>query len=151
MDRIAPDQVFTVVTPNSKGENAMPRIIDLVRERRDLNVREGRKGNHTLAEETGDLARKAITGGIDSGAWEEYMNHFGALTPAQLLRLTGKDQTGGDPNYIIRRAYLVASGVCGMPSPDTGNLPRFVDTIDVDGADAPYLTEPPFDPATIQD
>ena len=127
----------------------MPRIIDVIRQKRDANVTAGLQGNHEPARETGDLARAAVLAGYDSPAWEAFMNQFQGLTAAQLGRLMATDGTRGNPSYDIRRAYLVANGVCGMPSPDTQNLPRFVESIDEDNADLPYLTEPLFDPTVL--
>ena len=128
----------------------MPRIIDAIRAKRDENVKEGIKGNHIPAEQTGDLARKAVVGGYDSPAWEAFMDQFQGLTTDQLKRLNATDGTRGNPNFDIRRAYLVANGVCGMPSPNTQDLPRFVESIDDDDAGLPYLTEPPFDPSILR-
>jgi hypothetical protein len=127
----------------------MPRIIDVIRQKRDANVTAGINGNHGPAEATGDLARAAVIAGYDSPAWEAFMNQFQGLTGAQLGRLMATDGTRGNPSYDIRRAYLVANGVCGMPSPDTAQLPRFVEGIDDDNAGLPYLTEPPFDPSVL--
>jgi hypothetical protein len=115
----------------------MPTILESVQAKRDANVKAGQgdpaKGidpDHTPAQKTGELARAAITGGVMSVAWKEYMEQFQGLSPDQLKRLLATDGTFGDPGLDLRRAYLVSNGVCGMPSPDTNALDRFVDSID---------------------
>ena len=124
----------------------MATIFESVQAKRDANVKAGAgdpsKGipaDHTPAQKTGELARAAIKGGIMSVAWKEYMEQFEGLSPDQLKRLLATDGTFGDPGLDLRRAYLVANGVCGMPSPDTNNLDRFVESID----DAPPVPLPP--------
>jgi hypothetical protein len=114
----------------------MATIFESVQAKKDANVKAGKgdaaKGiapDHTPAQKTGELARAAITGGIKSPAWKEYMEQFDP-TPEQLQRLLATDGTSDDPGLILRRAYLVANGVCGMPSPDTNILDRFVESID---------------------
>jgi hypothetical protein len=111
-----------------------PRIIDLVRAKRDANVAAGTAGDHAPAKRTGDLAVAAVVGGIESTAWRLYMEHLGESTPfstGQLERLCAGDQTKNDPTLDEKRAYLVANGTCGMGSPDTGNLDFEVNSIDV--------------------
>jgi hypothetical protein len=112
---------------------ANTRIIDLVRVKRDANVAAGKGGDHTPAKRTGDLAVAAIMGGIESTAWETYMEHFGETIPfsaGQLERLCAQDQTENNPTLNEKRAYLIANGTCGMGSPDTVNLDVEVNSID---------------------
>ncbi len=123
----------------------MPTIIDVVKAKRDANVKAGKgdpakgiKPDHGPSKRTGELARAAVIGGVMSFAWKEYMEHLGLLDSDQLKRLLATDGTLGDPGLDYRRAYLVANGVCGMPSPDTNNLPLRVETID----DAPPVPLP---------
>ena len=116
----------------------MATILEIVRAKRDANVKAGQgdvaKGippDHKPSQKTGELARAALKGGIMSDAWKEYMEHFEGLSPSQLSRLLATDGSSGDAGLDLRRAYLVANGVCGMPSPDTAFLDRFVDSIDM--------------------
>ena len=114
----------------------MATIIELVRDRKAVIL-----GDHAKANRTGELARAAINGGHKSPDWEEYMQHFGALSSDQLARLKATDGTEGDPGLDFRRAYLVANGACGMASPDTQNLDFLVETID-DPAPVPVPKTP---------
>jgi hypothetical protein len=112
---------------------ANTRIIDLVRAKRDANVAAGKGNDHEPAKRTGDLAVAAIIGGVQSPAWEIYMQHFGEatpLTPGQLERMCARDDTKDIENFNEKRAYLVANGTCGMTSPDTLNLDVEVNSID---------------------
>jgi hypothetical protein len=123
-----------ILNPSTKGEKmANPRIIDLVRSKRDANVAAGQAEDHEPAKRTGELAVAAVIGGIQSTAWELYMAHFGESTPfssGQLERMCATDQTTGNVTLDEKRAYLVANGICGMASPDTRNLDFEVDSID---------------------
>ncbi len=112
---------------------ANTRIIDLVRAKRDANVKAGKGKDHKPAKRTGDLAVAAIIGGLQSPAWEIYMKHFGETTPfaaGQLERLCARDDTKDSGTFNEKRAYLVANGTCGMTSPDTLNLDVEVNSID---------------------
>jgi hypothetical protein len=103
----------------------MPRIIDLVRSRKAAIA-----GNKTESDRTGKLSIAALTAGVGSTDWKSYMEHFGSLDPTQLKRLLAQDGTLGDPDLDKKRAYLISNGICGMASPDTGNLDNRVNTID---------------------
>ena len=103
----------------------MARIIDIVRERRNLI-----EGNAAEAEITGQLAIAALSAGIRTPEWQAYMEHFPGLSPAQLNRLLGEDGTLDEPNLKKRRAYMVANGMCGTQSPRTVNLAVRVNSID---------------------
>lgn len=70
----------------------------------------------------GDALRKqaiaAIYGGLGSTAWHEYMSNFNfAGTPAQLARLTTRDDDHCHPYIEQARAYLVANSTC-LPGTD---------------------------------
>jgi hypothetical protein len=110
----------------------MARIIDIVRTRRDTI-----KGNTAEAQRTGDLALGALLAGIGNPgagtptqAWQDYMNHFPELNTDQLRRLLALDGTDTNTNLNRKRAYLVANGMCGVNSPNTGMLDFRVNTID---------------------
>jgi hypothetical protein len=103
----------------------MPRIIDIVRARRDVI-----KTDDGEAKKTGDLGVAAILSGIGTPEWEAYMRHFPGLTDVQINRLLAEDNTAGDPEMDKKRAYMPANGMCGMNSPNTGNLDFKVNTID---------------------
>ena len=103
----------------------MSRIIDAVRTRRDLI-----KANPGEATKTGDLAIAALTAGVGSSDWNNYMSHFAGLDPDQLRRLTAQDGTLGNADVKKRRAYLISNGICGMQSPQTENLDNRVNSID---------------------
>jgi hypothetical protein len=108
----------------------MPRIIDLVRERKQSIQNDL---THAESARTGSLSIAAITAGIGSTDWKNYMLQFGeltALSPEQLSRLLAQDGTLGNPDLDKRRAYLVSNGVCGIQSPDTIGLDGKVNTID---------------------
>lgn len=66
------------------------------------------------------LAIDAIYGGLGSPKWEEYMRNF-AATPAQLARLTTRDDDGCHPYIKQARCYLVANATC-LPGTDTQML-----------------------------
>ena len=103
----------------------MPRIIDIVRARRDAI-----KGDPDEAKRTGDLGVAAILSGIGTPEWEAYMRHFPGLTDVQINRLLAEDNTAGDPEIDTKRAYVVANGMCGINSPNTVTLDFRVNTID---------------------
>ena len=103
----------------------MPRIIDIVRARRDAI-----RVNDDEAKKTGDLGVAAILSGIGTPEWEAYMRHFPGLTDVQINRLLAEDNTAGDPEKDKKRAYMIANGMCGMQSPNTQNLDFRVNTID---------------------
>jgi len=106
------------------------KIIELVEDRKNVLAHDP---THAESERTGRLAVAAITGGIKSSAWKDYMLQFGEITPLeppQLQRLLATDGTLGDVDLDRHRAYLVSNGVCGAASPDTQGLPGYVDTID---------------------
>src|SRR4030095_3109568 len=103
----------------------MPKkIIELVEERRAKLAT-----SSSEAERTGLLAVAAINGGIRSLGWRNYMLPFGEITPVepgQLERLLATDGSLGEADLDMRRAYLVANGVCGAASPNTDGLIRNV-------------------------
>lgn len=103
----------------------MPRIIDIVRERRNVI-----EGNNAEADRTGQLAVAALSAGIRTPEWQAYMEHFPGLTPAQLNRLLGEDGTLDNPDLKKKRAYMVANAVCGIQSPNSVNLAVRVNSID---------------------
>lgn len=112
----------------------MARIIDIVRERRNVI-----EGNKTEADSTGQLAIAALSAGIhETGsdppvptkAWRDYMTHFPDLSTAQLNRLLAIDGTENDPDLKKKRAYMVANAACGTQSPQTVNLAVRVNSID---------------------
>ena len=120
----------------------MPRIIEIVRARRDAI-----RGNQVEAERTGRLAVAAIKGGLGSEAWRTYMAHLGNLNPAQLSRLNAEDGTEGDEIQDKKRAYVLANAVCGTASPMTRNLDLLVNTIDDGLPEGPC--EPQPNPAVL--
>lgn len=103
----------------------MARIIDIVRDRRNLI-----EGNSAQADITGQLAVAALSAGIGTTQWQDYMNHFPGLSPAQLNRLNGTDGTLEEPTLKKKRAYLVGNAACGTQSPQTVNLAVRVNSID---------------------
>jgi hypothetical protein len=110
----------------------MARIIDIVRERRNVI-----EGNTDQAQRTGELALAALQAGIGNPgagaptqAWQDYMNHFPDLTGDQLKRLLATDGTHLNTDLNRKRAYLVANAVCGPNSPNTQMLALRVNTID---------------------
>lgn len=65
-----------------------------------------------LAEKIGALAVQAITDGIKSDAWKEYMKLF-AVNKEQLERLTVVPVPATEQSYLPRlRAYVVSNAVC---------------------------------------
>jgi hypothetical protein len=124
----------------------MARIIDIVRERRNVI-----EGNTAEAERTGELAIKAIKAGIRTPEgtptpdWQAYMEHFTGLNTDQLKRLLATDGTLGDVNLDRKRAYLVANGLCGVNSPNTGMLAVRVNTIDDGVPGGAVCDNPPAD------
>ncbi|MBI1761938.1 MAG: hypothetical protein HYR56_10930 [Acidobacteria bacterium] len=98
------------------------RIIDKVRARKEVVL-----ADKKAAEENRAKSVEAVLGGIDSPAWETYMQQF-AETPEQLKRLIGTDGTRNDFTLNVKRAYLAASAVCGPPT--TTEFDREVETID---------------------
>jgi len=80
-----------------------------------------------LGEAIGRKAVMALTGGIKSDAWKEYMALF-ANNATELERLTTPQQDEED--YLPRfRAYIVSNAICGA-STDTGTNDRVGETID---------------------
>jgi len=77
-----------------------------------------------------DRAVAAIIGGINSTAWETYMQEYAAQKTPQLDRLMATDGTLGVPDLDKKRAYLIGNAVCGEPT--RNNLARDVATIDQD-------------------
>src|SRR5437764_15442473 len=60
----------------------------------------------------------AIAQGVKSDAWEFYMTQFardddGTIDQAKLARLTGRDNTLGDPILDRKRSYLIGNSFCG--------------------------------------
>lgn len=103
----------------------MPRIIDIVRARRNTI-----EANPQEAEKTGALGVAALLAGMPSPAWDAYIAHLGDFSPAQLARLLAQDNTAGDVEMDKKRVYVVANGMCGINSPNTQNLPFRVNSID---------------------
>ena len=103
----------------------MPRIIDVVRARRNVI-----EANPDEAETTGILGVRALLDGIGSPAWDEYLAQFPGLDAAQLARLNGTDSTANDPEMDKKRVYVVANGMCGTNSPNTQTLAFRVNSID---------------------
>jgi len=103
----------------------MPRIIDIVRARRNAI-----EGNPQEAERTGALGVAALLGGMQSPAWRDYITHLGEFSPAQLARLLAQDNTAGDVETDKKRVYVVANGMCGINSPNTQTLAFRVNSID---------------------
>lgn len=108
----------------------MPRIIDIVRTRRNVI-----EADPNEAEETGVLAIAALLDGIGSPAWDTYLGQFVGLNPEQLARLRAKDNTANDPVMDKKRVYVVANGMCGTNSPNTQTLAFQVNSIDAGLAD----------------
>jgi len=103
----------------------MPRIIDIVRARRNVV-----EANPTEAERTGALGVAALLGGMQSQAWRDYIAHLGAFSPAQLARLRAEDNTATDAEMDKKRVYMIANGMCGINSPNTQTLAFRVNSID---------------------
>lgn len=103
------------------------KIIDKVIDRRDAVVNGGSGSPATL--EIQNKAIAAILGGLNSTAFETYMQQF-ANNSDQLNRLTAKDATAGDEVMDRRRAYIVGNFLCGFPTGPT--TAREVATIDLD-------------------
>lgn len=67
-------------------------------------------------------ALAAVSKGQNSAEWKTYMTMFvddpntlndaASISAKQLLRLTGEDETNGDPDFDQKRAYLAADGTC---------------------------------------
>lgn len=75
-----------------------------------------------LGDDLREQAIAAIYGGLGSDAWNDYMNNFNfAGTPAQLARLTTRDEDGCHPYIAQARVYLVANAMC-LPGTDTRML-----------------------------
>jgi hypothetical protein len=123
----------------------MARIIDIVRARRNVI-----EADTAEADRTGALAIAALNAGIHTqdgtptAEWQAYMEHFEGLDADQLKRLLATDGTKGDGNLDRKRAYLVANGICGSNSPNTGMLAVRVNTID-DGLPGAACDAPPSD------
>lgn len=115
----------------------MPRIIDIVRARRNVV-----EADHNEAERTGELGVAALLAGIGSAQWHDYIEHLGAFSPAQLARLLAEDGTAGNPDMDKKRAYVVANGMCGTNSPNTQTLAFRVNTIDEGLPEGPCDPEP---------
>lgn len=72
----------------------------------------------------GELAVRAIMGGLGSAAWRNYMSIF-ADNAAQLQLLS--ESTAGEDSYLPHtRAYIVSNAVCAAGT--DGNTPANVDT-----------------------
>ena len=72
----------------------------------------GSEGGETIGDELRKQSVKAIKAGEGSKEWKEYMNRF-AKDENQLARLLPTDDTQGDYEMDVARAYLVGNGVCG--------------------------------------
>lgn len=71
-----------------------------------------------LGTRIGLLAVEAITGGVKSEAWRDYMSLF-ADNPEQLERLIS-DPPPSDESYLLQlRAYIVSNAICAA---DTGTF-----------------------------
>jgi hypothetical protein len=82
----------------------------------------------TLGKQIGNAAVAAITGGIASPAWKDYMSIF-ADNAEQLERLTVQKQ--GEADYLPQlRAYIVSNAVCDATT-TTATANRVSNTIDV--------------------
>lgn len=103
----------------------MPRIIDIVRGRRNVI-----EADTDEARDTGDLAVAALLDGIGSPAWDAFLAHFPGLNAGQLARLKGQDATAGDPVMDKKRVYVAANAMCGINSPNTQTLAFQVNSID---------------------
>ncbi|MEP7336763.1 MAG: hypothetical protein ABI977_03290 [Acidobacteriota bacterium] len=97
-------------------------IIEKVRAKMQENLADPAKANANAMK-----ALKAIHGGVQSVAWEEYMIQF-AETAEQLARLKGTDGTLDHPVLSVKRGYLAANGMCGAGT--TRLLDLEVDTIE---------------------
>ena len=102
----------------------MMRIIDMVHAKMDEIDNDP---THTAGAVNQEKAIAAVLGGIQSAAWQTYMEQFidpnnEQLASDQLMRLLATDGTSGD------RAYLVGNGVCGETTVTT--LDREVNSID---------------------
>ncbi|HKP71461.1 MAG TPA: hypothetical protein VJT82_00895 [Pyrinomonadaceae bacterium] len=74
--------------------------------------------NPDRGDELREQAIAAIYGGLGSVAWNDYMRNFNfAGTPAQLARLTTRDEDHCHPYIAQARAYLVANPTC-LPGTD---------------------------------
>lgn len=103
----------------------MPRIIDIVRARRNVV-----EANPVEAERTGALGVAALLGGMTSDEWRGYIDHLGEFTPEQLARLLAQDTTAGDIEMDKKRVYVVGNGMCGTNSPNTQTMAFRVNSID---------------------
>jgi len=112
----------------------MPKIIELVIDRKNKILNDPDQVNKPEATRTGLLAIAAIHAGAGTPEWAAYMAQFGEITPLvpdQVKRLNAADGTRGNSVLDKKRAYLVSNGVCGIQSPDnTLGLDGKVDTID---------------------
>lgn len=75
-------------------------------------VAQGNVTGNTFGGDVKAAATKAIFGGMQSQAWEEYMSLF-ADNAAQLKRLKGEDAQSNVSWVRDSIAYLAADGMCG--------------------------------------
>ncbi len=80
------------------------------------------KENPDLGDELREQAIDAFYEGFGSKKWITYMKNFNfAGTPAQLARLTTRDEDHCHPYIAQARVYLVANAMC-LPGTDTKML-----------------------------
>lgn len=114
---------------------ARKKIIDLVLVKKNEINAAGDAGVQA-AQANAKLAIAAVTGGINSPAWERYMLQFvdkdagGNPDQEQLMRLLATDNTESDEALIKNRAYLVSNGPCGEGTKD--RFEELVKSIDKD-------------------
>jgi hypothetical protein len=101
----------------------MPSIMEMVGKKMLDIEKDGTEGTRNS-----DRAVAAITGGINSTAWEVYMQEYAAQGSPQLDRLLATDGTLGIADLDKKRAYLLGNAVCGEPT--RHDLARDVATID---------------------
>jgi hypothetical protein len=115
----------------------MPRkkIIDLVIAKK-IEINAAGDAGVQAAIANAELAIAAVTGGINSPAWEKYMLQFvskdasGNPDQEQLMRLLATDGTESEQSLIKNRAYLVSNGPCGEGTKD--RFEELVKSIDKD-------------------
>ena len=77
-----------------------------------------------LGAEFNKMAVEALTAGIGSQAWTDYMKHF-ASNQKELDRLADKNMTPNDGWLRQQRAYIVSNSIC-----DTGTQGKTTEKVD---------------------
>jgi hypothetical protein len=123
------------------------KILKKLEKLHDIVKHDNEHGNPkgALGKKLSDAAVAAITNGIKSPEWVQYMSLF-ADNDAQLKRLTVPNPQN-DPSYLpLMRAYIVSNAVCdvGTNNHTAKNIDERVDAGLSDASDGTVVAKRPF-------